>query len=261
MHADELDQDQDEHRLYHPYSSRHRSSLTRALPLLLVFWLAASGCAAGQASAVATQAPTHTASPTATRGVPPTPVGERLGPFPTQCAVVPPPQIFTMASGFGGGFGDPATFTGGGPAWELGLGSPLQAGQLSQDNPYPSFKVMWIVGPNVTQPVTLTGHEMQTGAPLWFEIYPSNAEPISSQTQSVYSRSIRCAPYSIRVPPTAAAQTTPRATGRSGASASSRWQPAATSLTSSGQRAGGTRCSPPVRRRGVGAAGSVTFPK
>jgi hypothetical protein len=92
-----------------------------------------------------------------------------------------------MASGFGGGFGDPVTFSGGGEVWELGLGSPLQAGQLSQDNPYPSFKVMWIVGPNVTEPVTLRGRELQTGAPLWFEIYPSNAEPISGQTQSVYT--------------------------------------------------------------------------
>ncbi|MGH2485615.1 MAG: hypothetical protein ACRDHE_06355, partial [Ktedonobacterales bacterium] len=38
-------------------------------------------------------------------------------------------------------------------------------------------KVMWVVGPNVAQPVTLTGHDLRSGAALWFQVYPSNGVP------------------------------------------------------------------------------------
>jgi hypothetical protein len=159
--------------------------------LLLAALLMLAACSAGQSTApatTATRSPIVAPAATMTPVLPPTPAGSALGPAPTNCPVLPPPQTFTMASGFGGGFIGPVSFTGGSPVWELGLSSPLQAGQFGgPDNPYPSFKVMWIVGPNVTQPVTLTGHELRAGAPLWFEIYPTNAAPITPQTRSVYT--------------------------------------------------------------------------
>jgi hypothetical protein len=171
-------------------------SLRRVAPvaaMLLVALLALAACSAGQSTATATataatRSPVVSPAPTVVQGIPPTPAGSALGPAPTNCPAMPPPQTFTMASGFGGGFSDPVSFTGSSPVWELGLSSPLQAGQFGgPDNPYPSYKVMWIVGPNVTQPVTLIGHELQSGAPLWFEIYPSIAAPITAQTRSVYT--------------------------------------------------------------------------
>ncbi len=33
---------------------------------------------------------------------------------------------------------------------------------------------MWVVGPNYNEPVTLSGRDLRSGAPLWFDIYPSN---------------------------------------------------------------------------------------
>ena len=45
------------------------------------------------------------------------------------------------------------------------------------DERFPNLKVMWIVGPNETQPVEVQGRELTTGAPLWFQVYPSNSEP------------------------------------------------------------------------------------
>jgi hypothetical protein len=75
--------------------------------------------------------------------------------------MVDPPQTFTLPSDFGGGFfGDDTTFAGSSPAWELGLGSPLRVQQPSVDQPYP---------------VTLSGRERRSNAPLWFEVYPGAA--------------------------------------------------------------------------------------
>ena len=144
-----------------------------------------SGCAAGPTARTATPTTPAIPLPAATQVLPPTPVGGALGRAPTDCPSVPPPQTFTMASGFGGGFGDPVSFLGGAPVWELGLRSSYSAGQFrNPGSPYPSFKAMWIVGPNVDQPVTLTGQEVHTGALLWFEIYPSNT---NSSAPSVFT--------------------------------------------------------------------------
>src|SRR5258708_6201633 len=171
--------------------------LRRVVPVTAMLLLAAllmlAACSAEQSTApaaatAATRSPIVAPAATMTPVLPPRRAGSVLGPAPPNCPALPPPQTFTMASGFGGGSIDPVSFPGGSPVWELGLSSPLHSGQFGgPDNPYPSFKVMWIVGPNVTQPVTLAGHELQSGAPLWFEIYPSIAAPITAQTRSVYT--------------------------------------------------------------------------
>jgi hypothetical protein len=96
-------------------------------------------------------------------------VASALGPPPANCAKAAPAQTLTIPNF---GFMGTVTFRGGSPAWELGVGTD---GVLAvAGTPYPSTKIMWVVGPNVNQPVTLTGHDLRSGKPLWFEVYPSN---------------------------------------------------------------------------------------
>ena len=80
---------------------------------------------------------------------------------------------------FGGGFSDRDVVVGRAPVWTLGLGTgslhlPPVSGTEAR---LPSLKIMWIVGPNKTQPVVARGHEGSTGDPLWFQVYPANATP------------------------------------------------------------------------------------
>jgi hypothetical protein len=137
----------------------------------------------------ATAALPPTALPDTTpRGVRPTPVAGLLDPAPADCAVTAPPHTFTSTS-FGGGFSGQTTFDGGAPAWELGLGSgPLHLNEGVGAQPYPSTKVMWVVGPNYAKPVTLTGHDIRNGTALWFQVYPSNSVPTSDpDADSIYT--------------------------------------------------------------------------
>lgn len=162
------------------------------LVIALIVVLAVSACSASPravqpspTSAADTQAPTPL--PTQPVNRPPSPVAGLLGPAPSSCPVVSPPSTYHEAD-FGGGFTGSVTFQGSAPAWEMGLGSPLNLEQYSGAVPYPSTKVMWVVGPNYAQPVTLTGHELQTGAALWFQVYPSNGVPTSNpDALSVYT--------------------------------------------------------------------------
>lgn len=149
--------------------------------------------ACGGSSTAQRPAPTNTLAPTplatVLAGPRPSPVVGPLGAVPGDCPSVPPPRTFSMQSGFGGGFSGTVSFQGSAPAWQLGLASPLHLDQSSDpNNPYPSTKVMWVVGPNYAQPVTLEGHDLHTGAPLWFQIYPSNAAPTNNpDADSVYT--------------------------------------------------------------------------
>jgi hypothetical protein len=68
------------------------------------------------------------------------------------------------------------TFDGGGPAWEIGLGGVLNLNQYAGQAQYPGTKVMWVIGPNYDQWVALTGHDLRTGAPLWFQIYDTSPD-------------------------------------------------------------------------------------
>ncbi len=168
---------------------------------LLALMLLCTGCASSpapqQASSTQRAIPTITfPTPTNEPGTPiptgtslPAPVARGpLAPAPTNCPVSPALQTMTQ-NNFGGGFSSPISFQGDAPAWYLGLppaGGTLQL-QAGPDATYPSTKVMWVVGPNLSHPVTLSGHEIHTGAQLIFEIYPSNARPIDSSTPSFYT--------------------------------------------------------------------------
>lgn len=78
---------------------------------------------------------------------------------------------------FGGGFSDGAVVDGAAPVWTVGLGSSgviHLSGTSDADEPHPNLKVMWIIGPDVHVPVTVSGREVTTGLPVWFAIYPSS---------------------------------------------------------------------------------------
>jgi hypothetical protein len=159
-----------------------------SLVCLLVLLLGASSCvldrATAQSSPTTTAFSQPTALPTATPGALPPAVTGPLASVPTDCATVDPPNTFTLPSDFGGGFFGDFTFSGSSPAWALGPGSPLHVEQPSAQQPYPSTKVMWIVGPNYILPVTLSGRELRSNAPLWFEVYAGGALATSVFTTS-----------------------------------------------------------------------------
>lgn len=166
--------------------SRHRGRMLHWMIALLAtgIMIASAGCSLGGGSIISRPPPLPTAAssppltPIPTQ--PPVPpssathppqVASALGPPPKDCAITPPPQTMSVTN-FGGGFSGAATFQGGSPAWELGFGSD---GTLAaQGLPYPSSKIMWVVGPNINQPVTLSGRDLRSGALLWFEMYPPN---------------------------------------------------------------------------------------
>ena len=159
-----------------------QSSAIAVVCSLLILLMICAGCgnSPSRPTASRTQASTSTIvgtvsiTPTSTTSYTPPTANGPLGPAPTNCPASPPLQTMTQDS-FGGGFIGTVSFQGGAPAWQLGLGSDGIV-HLHQDREYSysSTKVMWVVGPNYPLPVTLSGHEINSGAPLWFEIYPSN---------------------------------------------------------------------------------------
>lgn len=144
--------------------------LTRAALLAGLASLVTLGSLAGCAQTTAhVPPPRPTATSTATAEPLPSPVSGLLGPAPKSCPPSPPLSSMTIDDGFGGGFTGGDVFIGQSPVWNLGL-SPGMSLSLDSNGqtPWPLTKVMWIVGPDFNQPVTLSGHELTTGAPIWF---------------------------------------------------------------------------------------------
>lgn len=169
-----------------------------------------AGCASGSQ---ATTTPTATATPTVA-GTPtptlapglsptpadqPTPLTGLLGPLPPlcgpthcgpgDCTLTPAPNELTVPD-FGGGFTGSTTFEGSSPVWELGLGFELHLNKYAGQQPYPAEKVMWVVGPNYPQWVELSGHELKTHAPMWFQMFPSNGGPGAGGPGALTERAI-----------------------------------------------------------------------
>ncbi len=165
-----------------------QSALAAALlAMLVIFAACAPPASAPPGSQKVTASPTLAPVPPTSSAARPSPVAGLLGPAPENCLTASPPSSFTMAD-FGGGFIGNATFQGASPAWEMGLGMVLSLNQNAGPVPYPQTKVMWVVGPNYSHSVALAGRELSTGAPLWFQIYPSNAAPITNpDAQSTYT--------------------------------------------------------------------------
>lgn len=155
----------------HPGLVRFRLA---ALVATAVMLLAVAGCSlpgmSGDQSSPANRIMLPPATPDPPSGLPPT-VRDTLGPPPKNCPVAPPTHTLSVPD-FGGGFSSDVTFSGGHPAWELGIGTD---GVLAvQGTPFPGSKIMWVVGPNIHQPVTLSGRDLRSGLPLWFDMYPPN---------------------------------------------------------------------------------------
>jgi hypothetical protein len=163
--------------------SRHPGKRLLRLGLLLlagVAIVALAGCAlSGLPGAPAAQATPHIpptrplspSSPTPRMAMPPQ-VTSPLGPPPSNCPKGDPVKTLRDTD-FGGGFIGTPTFLGASPAWELGFGP--NGTFAAQGTPYPASKIMWVVGPNITAPVTLSGHDLRSGTPLWFDIFPPNS--------------------------------------------------------------------------------------
>lgn len=125
--------------------------------------------------------PHATATATTTAEPLPSPVSGLLGPAPTNCPAGPPLSSMTIDEQFGGGFVGGDVFIGRSPVWNLGLNPGMSLSLESNGQAeWPSTKVMWIVGPDFNQPVTLSGHELTTGAPVWFSLGGSHPETTSA---------------------------------------------------------------------------------
>ncbi len=169
-------------------SVSHTSLLCSCLAVLLV----CAGCTSipsGQ-KGTPTRSPLASSTPLVVARPQPTPISGLLDPPPATCPASSPLQILTQDD-FGGGFTSPASFLGASPVWQQGLpqsGSTLHLNRFGPD-PLPGTKVLWVVGPNSLQPVTLRGREVDTGALLWFEIYPDPGLPSGFQGHSTYTTS------------------------------------------------------------------------
>jgi hypothetical protein len=159
-------------------------SLTALTALLL------AGCSVGFVGQAAphttpttTRVATATATSTATIGPQPhhTPVAGLLDPAPTNCPSAPPLQTREFAHF--GGFSGAVTLHGGGRAWIAGPYYDQLVPTLHLNGqgytPWPSTKLIWEAGPNVSQPVHVTATELRTGAlGYWyFKVREEQAAP------------------------------------------------------------------------------------
>jgi hypothetical protein len=110
--------------------------------------------------------PTHTVA--ATPGLQPTPVTGLLDPAPANCQQTPPPEtrLFGPLDGFQSQF----QVQGGGPVW---LTSDLYDLHLNAQGyaPLPSTKMLWAIGPNNEQPITIRGSDQLSGATMFVDMY------------------------------------------------------------------------------------------
>ena len=137
--------------------------------LILAVLVVATGCS-GSVVARPTPTPAPTVTPTLASHLGPTAVSGLLAPPPRDCQGVAAPHTMTLPDDFGGGFIGGAVTSGDAPAWQFGLAVPPSPLHLESQGatPYPGTKVLWLIGPNYSEPVTLRGHDLRTGTPMWF---------------------------------------------------------------------------------------------
>lgn len=109
---------------------------------------------------------------TATRGPEPTPLTGLLGPLPNNCQQTSPPdtRLIGPLDGFRGQF----SVNGGGPVWMIGGLYDLHLNALGFF-PLPSQKVLWAIGPNNDKLITIRGHDLISGTPMFVDMYNSLA--------------------------------------------------------------------------------------
>lgn len=145
----------------------------RMCSLCLLMALVLAGCSSGQSATktapTSTVAPTATTVPTATIAAPlHTPVAGLLGLVPARCPSAP--QLQTRTFTHFGGFSSSVTLRGGGPVWIAGFYFPTILHLNAQGyTAWPSTKIIWEIGQNTNQRVTITARNLETGAlGYWF---------------------------------------------------------------------------------------------
>ncbi len=110
-----------------------------------------------------TPAPTVTATPTCIPVPSPCPVSGFLDPPPQHCPASPPLQVLTRPN-------STDRLSGGSPVWQaMPSGEVLHVEQSdASPQPWPGTKIVWEVGPNYTQPVTVVVTNLATGELAWW---------------------------------------------------------------------------------------------
>jgi hypothetical protein len=141
---------------------------------LLVGVLILTGCSLPGVTTRRTPAPTVIATPTCTPVPGPCPVAGFLDPPPQHCPASPPLQVLTSSGG--------GPFYGQSPVWGGGPVPPGATLHVEDDTPlaWPGDKMIWEVGPNYTQRVTVEVTNLATGERAWWGIGSPN--PPESQT-------------------------------------------------------------------------------
>jgi hypothetical protein len=158
--------------LHLPTHTTGRKARWLNLALVLAVVALATGCATTTAHVTHTPTVTVVSTSTLPPQPAPTPVWGLLAPPPSDCQAVAAPHRMTLSADFGAGFVGGDVVTGASPAWQFGLtshASPLDL-EPTGPTPYPGTKVVWIVGPTYGKPVTLQGHDLRTGTPMWFAL-------------------------------------------------------------------------------------------
>jgi hypothetical protein len=129
--------------------------------LLLIGAMLLSACSLGQGSA-------KTATPTATLRPGPTPVATLLDPVPTTCPAAPALQTISVSVPLGLDSGS-TTLHGSSPVWIVGFYYQTIVHVNSQGyTPWPGTKIVWAVGPDYPQVVTVQAINLRSGAPAWW---------------------------------------------------------------------------------------------
>jgi hypothetical protein len=136
--------------------------------LLILVLLTA--CSTGQGSSSST--PTARPQPTQQTSPGPSPVATLLAQAPQGCPLGPSlgSKVFPQFNG------SPAT--GSGPVWEFGLpaNATLNLDQLGY-TPWPGTKILWPIGPDIPDIVTVRVTNLMTGTEAWWDIGVGDPPP------------------------------------------------------------------------------------
>lgn len=136
-----------------------------ALSVTLLYML--TSCSLPFSSVTATPTPAATATLFAPG---PSPVPTLLAQAPQHCPTSPSVDSKIFPKGWGG-YDIDQRLTGHAPVWEdfIAPSRPLHLEMGNSYNPWPGEKVLWEVGPNYAQPVTIKVTNLRTGEPTWWE--------------------------------------------------------------------------------------------
>ena len=135
------------------------------LPLLLIML---ASCSSAAVSTPKHTAPTLTATPSQVDTPVPAPPRSEIGLLPTNCPLTALPGKKIFPRGWGGYVQD-ATLIGRSPVWgEMPADLQVQVYTGNPDDAWTGTKIIWEVGPSLTQPVSIRVKDLATGALAWW---------------------------------------------------------------------------------------------